>query len=439
MNLPMDNQPYLPEVRHQYETYPFPPRIPEQERSRLVDGLIDHAALVNHYGFGGKQSFNNSRVLIAGGGTGDATIFWAEQLRERNGEVVHVDISATSIEIAQQRAAERKLDNIHWQQQSLLELSPDELGTFEFINCHGVLHHLEDPLAGLRSLHRMLKSDGCMGLLLYGKYGRLALYQVQELLRRCGIQQLEVDKRIELARQLMEQLPACSWYRRGPHSNAHRVLPDAVFFDSYLHSQDRAYTVPELHELIDAGGFHFVEFCNPAYRVLYRPETFIQDRQLRDRLPNDERQRQAIAELMGGQIDRHEFYVAKQPETTASIRDLRNVPFFFPSPVEGLPEAIASAGNGRVVDVDRGNGLRARFRPRKYTETILRFVDGARSLAEIFSAVRQQTSSRATDQELLDDFQPTYAVLNRLDILLLRHESVLAFPSGGELQARTFG
>ena len=35
--------------------------------------------LLNHYGFAGRQSFQNGfRALVAGGGTGDATIFLAD-------------------------------------------------------------------------------------------------------------------------------------------------------------------------------------------------------------------------------------------------------------------------------------------------------------------------------------------------------------------------
>jgi SAM-dependent methyltransferase len=434
----MGDRQYLPEVKDQYENYPYPPRDPEQERERLIDGIIDHAALVNHYCFGGKQSFENARVLIAGGGTGDATMFWAEQLRDKNAEVVHVDISEASIQIAQQRAAIRELENITWHQQSLLDLSSKELGYFDFVNCHGVLHHLADPTAGLRSLHALLRDNGGMGLLLYGRYGRLALYQVQELLQRFGIQQLDIGKRVELARRLMEQLPASSWYKRSSHKDAHVALSDAVFFDSYLHSQDRAYTVSELYDFIATCEFHFVEFCNPAQRVFYRPETYLKEKQLLQLLPKDQQQRQAAAELLGGHIDRHEFYISRQPDTVASLDDLENVPFFFPLPMDGVSAVIAAASDGKAVDIDRQNGLRARFKPRQHTEAIFKFLDGMRTLAQIFAQVRQQpNSSQVTDEELLADFRPIYNVLNRLDVLLLRHQSVNAFPTGSELHART--
>jgi 2-polyprenyl-3-methyl-5-hydroxy-6-metoxy-1,4-benzoquinol methylase len=83
------------------------------------------------------------RALIAGGGTGDATIMLAQQLARagRPGTVTWLDRSAAALRIAQARAAARRLSNIDWQQRSLLELPGSGLGPFDYIDCCGVLHH----------------------------------------------------------------------------------------------------------------------------------------------------------------------------------------------------------------------------------------------------------------------------------------------------------
>jgi SAM-dependent methyltransferase len=424
---------YLPEVKRQYEAYPFPPRDPEEERDRLVAGTIDHAALVNHYCFRGKNSFDGCRVLAAGGGTGDSTIFWAEQLRAKGGEVVHVDISEASLEIARQRAAVRGLDNIVWKKKSLLEVTPAKLGRFDFINCYGVLHHLEDPVLGLRKLHAVLNDAGAAGLLLYGTYGRLALYQVQELVRRFGIDELDIDQQVPMTRRLMELLPPSSWYKRGPNSKNHENFPDEVFFDSYLHSQDRSYTVSEMYAFIESGEFRFVEFSHATQRMMYRPETFIHDESLLDLLPTDERERQATAELIGGQIGRHEFYISKQPDTIATLDDLDNVPFWFP---KSLPELSTLPDSvGQVATVDRGAGVKIRFKLRNHTAAFLKALDGRRSLSEIFAVVRGPSGSQTSDEELLAEFRPLYEVFNRADAMLLRDKGIEPFASGKELQA----
>jgi len=101
---------------------------------------------MNHYCFKGRQNFQDHfRCLVAGGGTGDAAIFLAEQLRDSNAEIVYLDMSEASRQIAQQRAQIRGLDNIQWITASLLDIPKLELALSDYINCSGVLHHLPEP------------------------------------------------------------------------------------------------------------------------------------------------------------------------------------------------------------------------------------------------------------------------------------------------------
>src|SRR5207245_11423980 len=119
-------------------------------------------------------------VIVADSGTGDQTMFLAEQWRyNRRADVVHLDISETCNEIAKRRAEVRKLVNITWVRGSVLDLPSLKLGPFDYINCVGVLHHLEDPRAGLQALRSVLKDDGVMSIMLYGKSGRTGVYQLQ--------------------------------------------------------------------------------------------------------------------------------------------------------------------------------------------------------------------------------------------------------------------
>ena len=117
---------YLPEVRNQYEALPYPPCSPQDEHQRLVLTWLEDLPMINHYCFAGRQSFKNGfRALVAGGGTGDATIFLAEQLRSigaTNAEIVHLDMSEASIALARERAQIRGLGNIRWVHDSLLNL-----------------------------------------------------------------------------------------------------------------------------------------------------------------------------------------------------------------------------------------------------------------------------------------------------------------------------
>ena len=180
-----DNTPsnYAPEVRAQYEDYPFPLRDPSDESKRLVVTDQDSLGKLNHFCFGGRQSFGNGfRVLVAGGGTGDHTIFLAEQLRDYDASITYIDISRASMDIARERGRIRNLDNIEWHHGSLLDIASLGLAPFDMISCTGVLHHLPEPERGIEALRAVLATDGAMSLMLYGRTGRLAVYASQELM-----------------------------------------------------------------------------------------------------------------------------------------------------------------------------------------------------------------------------------------------------------------
>jgi len=102
---------YVAAVREQYERYPYPLREPEDERARLLTTWNDHLAQINHYCFAGKQGFRDGfKVLVAGGGTGDNVIFLAEQLRDTDARIVHLDLSAASLAVAQARCQHPRLN-----------------------------------------------------------------------------------------------------------------------------------------------------------------------------------------------------------------------------------------------------------------------------------------------------------------------------------------
>ena len=138
----MTSSTYLEGVRDQYEDYPYPFRDPNAEKTELRPTVLELLDYLNFKCFRGEQNYSGFRALVAGGGTGDAAIFLAEQLRDRDAEIFYLDISSASRKIAQERAQVRGLDNITWIQGSILDLPEMDIGRFDYINCCGVLHHL---------------------------------------------------------------------------------------------------------------------------------------------------------------------------------------------------------------------------------------------------------------------------------------------------------
>jgi 2-polyprenyl-3-methyl-5-hydroxy-6-metoxy-1,4-benzoquinol methylase len=420
-------------VEAQYEQFPYPERDPEDERRRLIGTWLDHLDILNHHCFRGEYPFRRGfRVLIAGGGTGDGTIFLAHQLRATDAEVIHLDLSSASIEIARKRAAIHGFTNIRWVQASLLDLPTLGLGRFDFINCVGVLHHLVDPEAGLDALLSALADDGAMAILLYAQYGRTGVYQMQSLLRLVNQGVNSDGQKIENARVLLRQLPRTNWFRRGEDLfREHEAGGDAGLYDLLLHSQDRAYTVPELYDwLVDRRGLR-IQFSDVHRGQLpYQPETYLAnaDPGLLTRIHAlPQRDQQAIAELLGGDIVKHCFYLTRDANSQAPYGDANFIPLF-PSETHqpsgaDLVRIIDHHKNRPFLLTHQQSGLQKPMDPGRYTRSIFAHLDGHRSFGEIFDRVRAEPAYRTeppSDDELFANFRPWYEALQSIERLVLR-------------------
>ena len=427
---------YLPRVRNQYEALPYPACKPEDERKRLARTWLEDLAMINHYCFAGRQSFKDGfRALMAGGGTGDATIFLAEQLRHSNARVVHLDISAASIAIAQERARIRGLANITWVHDSLLNIGALGLDPFDYIGCSGVLHHLEDPDLGMRALRSVLAPDGAIGLMVYGRTGRTGVYQMQALMRLVNGAEEDVQRQIANTHDVLASLPPSNWFKRGEDLYTDHKAGDAGVYDLLLHSQDRSYSVAELFDWLAASpqegghGMHLAFTDVQRGRSPYLPHLVLGAKPpaMAHALRQMPLRRQyEIAELMIGNITTHSLYLTRDAACTAPYGDAAYVPFFFHEPMTGEQMAQVFAGSRGQPFLLRPqhSGVSATVSPGRYGPQILRLIDGQRSFGAIFEQFRADWHGKAAapdDDVLFADFAPVYEILNALDRLLLRH------------------
>ena len=100
------------------------------------------------------------RILDAGCGTGVSTDYLCHL--NSGAEILAVDISAGALDVARERLRRSggadQVRSLRQEQCSLLDLQ--EEGRFDYINSVGVLHHLRDPLAGLKALGQRLAPQG---------------------------------------------------------------------------------------------------------------------------------------------------------------------------------------------------------------------------------------------------------------------------------------
>jgi SAM-dependent methyltransferase len=393
-------------VRDQYESYPYPPRDPARELERLYTTMLSQLRLANHAVWGGARALGGGfRVLDAGCGTGDNTVFAAHQLRDSGAEVVGLDLSEASLAITRARLQARGIEGVKLVRGRIEEVGNLGLGTFDYIISSGVLHHLPSPAAGLAALVGVLRPLGALGLMVYGRFGRTAIYQLQELFRLLAPASLSAPERIGRARLVLSRLGAEHWasLARGAWESEIQEYGDAGLFDLFLHSTDRAYSVPEIHQWLEEAGLRLIRFDAP---VLYEPGTYGASPEHFAHLSPAERQ--AAAELLNGHLRKHTFYAVRRDDVPAAppaSGDERAVPtWLHADTTAGIRKQLESGG---ALSLNyEGVGYQQELAP--VPRALLLAVDGRKALGEILDEVQARFSRepraglRATWAQLIE-------------------------------------
>jgi len=244
-------------VQDFYERFPYPPPVDSLDTYQRHWDDPQRRRADYHLFWPAEAYRDDFSILVAGCGTSQAA---KHALRWRAARVTGIDFSAASVRCTQALQRKYDLDNLEVHHLPIERIG--ELGmSFDQIVCTGVLHHLPDPDAGLRSLAGVLKLDGVMHLMVYAKYGRTGVYMLQEFCRRIGIEATDDGMRDLLA--VLEALPS-----GHPLAQLLRHAPDfrqrAGLADALLHPQDRAYSVPELFDFLEGGGLRFGRWVRQA-------------------------------------------------------------------------------------------------------------------------------------------------------------------------------
>lgn len=223
-------------VAAQYEENPYPRwRFPPEVEPR--DDAID--------------------ILIAGAGTGQEPLLVAKEFP--NARVTALDLSRTSLAYGLMRAREHGVANIRFVQGDILDVAL--LGQkFDSIRSSGVLHHMKEPLQGLRALKNVLAPKGVIRLFLYSAAARWGTIAAQDLRKARGIP--ATYEAIRAFRQEILALPD------GHPAKA--VAQGRDFFsvsgtrDLLFHVQEHNYTIPMIAALIAGSGLRLLEFGKTA-------------------------------------------------------------------------------------------------------------------------------------------------------------------------------
>ena len=249
------------------------------------------------------------RILDAGCGTGVSTDYLCHL--NPGAQVLGIDISDGALAVARERlqrsGAEAQVASLRQEQRSLLDLAGE--GPFDYINSVGVLHHLDQPEAGLRSLAALLAPDGLLHLFLYADAGRWEIHRTQAALEhlRAGTG----AEGLRLGRQLLETLPEGNRLARHHRERwAVDCAADANFADMYLHPQETSYNLERLFAFIETAGLQFAGFSNPE---VWDPARLLQGELLDRARSLPARQQWALVEQLDPDISHFEFFLSAAP------------------------------------------------------------------------------------------------------------------------------
>jgi tetratricopeptide (TPR) repeat protein/SAM-dependent methyltransferase len=249
-------------VRDQYEQHPYPRWV--ATHSTGVLGSIN-----NHI----RSQFPNAefrnlplegplQVLAAGCGTGQILV---DNCRFAGAQTLAVDLSLTSLSYAKRKLQGMGLPNVELAQADILELGSLDR-TFDVINAGGVLHHLRDPIAGLRVLLSLLRPDGFMNVALYSELARSDYVAAQRLIVERGY-----GSSSDEIRRFRSDLIASD---ESSMRNAVLSCPDfystSECRDLLFHVQEHRMTVPQLKKIFEAHDLRFIGFTvQPHIKFAY--------------------------------------------------------------------------------------------------------------------------------------------------------------------------
>ena len=400
--------------------------------------LFSFLEQINYYNYSGtKHSFDNFKVLIAGSGVGNDLLQMNLLLSKyKNHKIVGIDLSPTCVNVVKKRIANYNAKNCEVHNISILDLDETMFGKFDYIICIGVLHHLENPTEGLNRLKSVLKDDGMLNVMVYGKIGRTGVYQMQDMLRliNSSTNKHTYQQQISTFKNMYKSLPNTNWFKHTDKLISDHKTSDEGIVDLLLHCQDVSYNVKELFEWIEKSNLQHVEFT-PYYRWKYNynnPKVPVS-------LENINKQcKYMINELYFGDIICHTFYLSNNKSKQCKLENLDNIlqyvlfdkseliSFLNNNPKNTeivynvIPSKLINYNNRTYKITFSTTTFSVQFTNTDIIQYILEYIDGVTTTRSIFQLVRDKLNIPYSNEMLLNIFRPIYEKFKLYDGILLK-------------------
>ena len=400
----MTDDPRVDAVSRQYDRWEYPPPVTDLEAWTknhwdLFDPFWAHRVL-----WPNREYQPDLDILIAGCGTFQAAVF---AFKNRSAKVVAIDVSQSALDHHQYLKDKHGLQNLE------LHLLPiEEVSTlaseFDLIVSSGVLHHMADPLAGLKALGGCLRRDGALAVMLYAKYGRFGVDLLESVFRDLGLSQDEAS--VQLAKDAIAMLmgghPVMNYFARATD-----MVSDGALVDTFLHSRQRSYTVDECLDLVDSAGLAFQGWF---YKTPYYPNDLSTPasgfKSVLDQLPDVKLW--SVMERLQPANATH-FFLACRPD-----RPKQDYAIDFST--AGWLDYVPVARTACLLSGDEILSPGGKLKLNQDQLPFVQHADGRRTIREIASAVAQRAdASRESEDDHQEFARQLFQSLWRLDFLAM--------------------
>ena len=243
--------PVSTKVKGQYEENPYP-------RWRFTNISVPNNFFrwINAEIKPNKINYNNNfgkpNILIAGGGTGKHTI---SATKYKNAKILAVDLSLKSLTYSKRKTDELGLKNIEYLQADILQLNKLNK-KFDIIECSGTLHHMKNPVTGLKILSDILQPGGYLKLGLYSQGAREHVIKVKEFIKKMSFNNTLED--IRACRQILINKKDDKLLQQSAFG--YDFYSTSSVRDLLFHVQEHRFTISQISEILKNLNLEFLGF-----------------------------------------------------------------------------------------------------------------------------------------------------------------------------------
>jgi len=243
-------------VQEQYEQNPYPRWVNLQLSpiSKSISTQTQNLKLrISNLGI---DEVDTPQILIAGCGTGEHSIATASNYKNCN--VLGIDLSLSSLTYAKRKTEELGFSNIEYMQADILDLTALDR-KFDIIESGGVLHHMEDPMAGWKVLTDCLNTGGLMQIGLYSELARKHIVQIRD-----EIEQSNIESSHDAMKSFRNKIVNSEEEHHKWIPMSHDFYNRSALRDLLFHVQERRFTIPQIEASLSSLGLVFCGFENES-------------------------------------------------------------------------------------------------------------------------------------------------------------------------------